>query len=204
MQPLISILSLWLADNTIFENMHIPEELYTNKQQIIDMILAECGELNVVYSSPAFCKGMIECWSALNMPTWQRMIKAYKVEYNPATNYSRHETEDEITNDTKETGVTQKATSKSTDTSKLYKNAFNSGAQAQANTNESNATITNDNTTTGSENDQGTRKLERNITGASGAEKIQELIKAEFDVARLNVANIIVEDFKNKFCITVY
>lgn len=204
MQPLISILSLWIADNTIFDDFQIPETLTPKKQQIIDMILAECGELNVLYSSPSFCKGMIGCWSALNLPTWERMVRAFEAEYNPLNNYTRTEKEEESTTQNKDTTVNQKAISKSSDTSKLYKNAFNSGAQAQANTNESNATIDNDNATSGNEQGEGSRQTERNITGASGTDKIQDLVKAEFEVATLNVANIIVEDFKNRFCILVY
>lgn len=204
MQPMISILSLWLNDPTIFDGMQIPESLEKQRQNIIDMILAECGELNVLYSSPTFCKGMITCWSALNLPTWQRMIRAFEEEYNPIINYTRKETETEGTRKEKESTVTTKATSDSTDTSKLKKNAFNSGGQAQANQNESHATITNDNTTSGNEQGEDTRELERIISGASGTDKIQDLIKAEYGVARMNVANIIVADFKDKFCIQVY
>lgn len=201
---MISILSLWMSDNTIFDGFRLPELLEPNRQNITDMILAECGELNVIYSSPQFCKGMIECWSSLNLPTWKRMTDALEARYNPVTNYTRTESEEEYKIGEKETEVNTTATSDSTDTSKLFKNAFNSGSQTQVNTNESKATINNDNSTQGREQGEDTRQLSRTVTGASGSDKIQDLVKAEFDVARLNVANIIVEDFKQKFCIQVY
>lgn len=204
MQPLISILSLWLNDPTVFDDMQIPKSLEENRQNIIDMILSECGELNIIYSSPQFCKGMIACWSALNLPTWERMVHAFEATYDPITNYTRKENESEGMTRQKETNISTSAESISRDTSKLYKNAFNSDAQAQANQNVSDATISNDNTTTGTEEGADTRSLERTVSGASGTDKIQDLVKAEFEVARLNVANIIVEDFRQKFCVQVY
>lgn len=67
-------------------------------------------------------------------------------------------------------------------------------------------------TTTGSdsqidktqEKEQGTKGFTRSITGNNGNTSYQELIKMQRDVAMFNLYDLIVEEFKNRFCLLVY
>lgn len=204
MQPLISILTLYKANNDLFKNLNLPTQLQDMKEAIITDILCECGELNATYPNPDFMVNIIGTWSSLWLPSWQRTADALYKEYDITANYTRKETENVVHKDTGNTTTQTDSTSTSEDTSDIYKNSFNNDAQAKAGTNKSTATVKNDITSTTDDKKDGTRDTTRDISGLSGTTKPQELIQAEIDLANNNIAAIIVENFKDKFCVVVY
>lgn len=204
MQPLISILTMYKANNDLFKNLNLPTQLQDMKDAIITDILCECGELNATYPNPDFMVNIIGTWSSLWLPSWQRTADALYKEYDITANYTRKETENVVHKDTGNTTTQTDSTSTSEDTSDIYKNSFNNDAQAKAGTNKSTATVKNDITSTTDKKKDGTRDTTRDISGLSGTTKPQELIQAEIDLANNNIAAIIVENFKDKFCVVVY
>lgn len=90
----LSVLGLYEWDNTIFDLMQFPEG-FTNdeKNTVIQNILAECAELEFLYPNPTVAKNIIGIWSKKELPYWNRVYSASKLEYNPIENYRRNEDE---------------------------------------------------------------------------------------------------------------
>ena len=86
---LLSIMGLYNYDDTIFENMQIPEGM--DKELIVDSIISDCMELETVYPEPDAMKAMIAVWSKRELPVWNRIRNAELAEYNPIENYHRTE-----------------------------------------------------------------------------------------------------------------
>ena len=74
----------------IWEKFNVPDGL--SKDDIIDTIKLECGELPLIYTEPKLMQNMIGLWSRNRMPSWERMYRALTADYNPIHNYDREET----------------------------------------------------------------------------------------------------------------
>lgn len=94
MNATLSILGLYQYDNTVFDLMQFPENFSTAEQNTVkNSILAECAELEILYPSSVVMKNMIGVWSAKELPYWDRVYSASKLQYDPIENYHRTETE---------------------------------------------------------------------------------------------------------------
>lgn len=89
MNTLLSIITLYNYDTTLFDNMVIPTEL--DKQLLIDNIMLELGELELLYNDPNMMKFAIERWSSKELKKWQKLYETTILEYDPIENYNRTE-----------------------------------------------------------------------------------------------------------------
>lgn len=90
----LSILGLYVFNDHLFDELRLPVGMTDqDREAIVGNILAECAELECLFPDYDFCKIMIGLWSKLNLPTWQRIYDAAKMEYNPIENYNRTEIE---------------------------------------------------------------------------------------------------------------
>ena len=99
-RPLISILTLYQIDDTLFENMELPARPFTdrgyddlfltgwdlNKDTLVENLLMELAELNVLYTDPTFMKYAITTWSKKNKAVWQALYETLFFKYNPIWN----------------------------------------------------------------------------------------------------------------------
>lgn len=85
----ISIAGLYAYDDTIFDNMTIPEGV--NKDTLVFNLISETAELEVLYPDAPLMKEMVKIWSAKEMPVWELMYRTTTLEYNPIENYDRIE-----------------------------------------------------------------------------------------------------------------
>lgn len=81
---MISILSMTEYDPTIWDDLQIPSDI--TKQDLIDKICLECGELELLYSDPNILKYMIRNWSRTEMYIWQKLADTLNLQYNPIYN----------------------------------------------------------------------------------------------------------------------
>lgn len=91
MKTNLSVWGLYQYDNTIFDQMVLPESL--TRQTVIDNILLECAELQVLWSDPSFMKSAIGAWSNRMIPVWQEVERILAIHYDPQYNYDRYEEE---------------------------------------------------------------------------------------------------------------
>ena len=100
MQARLSIMGLYLYDNSIFDNFVIPAvdpQLYSNdtlvnnqltfdKNKFLDQLLFECADLSCIYTNPATVKQMITVWSGMYNYNWCKLMTTAALKYNPIWN----------------------------------------------------------------------------------------------------------------------
>ena len=89
MRATISILGLYNLNDTLFDDLVIPENM--DSDLLINNLVTELAELELIYSDFNFMKFMIGVWSRKELPTWERVYKASIKEYDPIENYDRKE-----------------------------------------------------------------------------------------------------------------
>lgn len=218
----LSVLGMYHWDDSLFSEMVYPSQFTSDeKQTVVQNILAECAELEILFPDWGILKSMIGLWSKLELPVWQRIYTAALKEYNPIENYNRTETE---TNHN-----ARSETHSGSDGVLVTGSTTESHSGTDANQNsvtgyDSNSLVVHDKTelthgesiTTGgstgtttthgeviTNDDYITR--ENHTTGNIGVTTSQQMLEQEIEVAaKLNVMRIIVESFKERFCILVY
>jgi hypothetical protein len=172
----LSILGLYNYDPNLFSQMSIPVSV--DRQTLVDLILADCAELEVIYTDPQFFKRILESWSRSRLPVWERLEKAINAEYNVVENYDRSE---EWTD-----------TGSGTSLQKNRNRGYNQGA-GMLDATETDSSGENTNTHSG--------RVHGNIGVVSG----QDLVEQEIALApKTDLYNYIVGDVRDRFCIPVW
>lgn len=188
MQVTMTIQGLYLYDPTLFDGFALPSEI--NKEILIDNLLSELFELEVIYPDVNIMKSMISRWSATMTDEWGKLYKALDTDYDATGQTSINK---------EERNLTALNSSHSQGKSENKVAGFNSGSlvnSAADNTSgDSNSTLTDRGTITR------TRTLSGYLGGMSSARLIAEEIKLrnEYDIY-----SIIINDFKQKFCLLIY
>ena len=186
MNSTLSILGLYNADPSLFDDMKLPEAL--DRKTVINGILLKCSELEVLYPDAAYMKNALRIWSAYRVTVWQSLYDTTQYDYNPIWNKDGTITETESRN------TSSKASGSGT------------GQQAVKAFNESNWADHTKNTSTSqassSENEGITR--ERREQGNIGVTTTQQMIREERDISEFNVIQYIIDDFQNEFCVQIY
>lgn len=100
LRALITILTLYNEDNTLFEDLELPKRPFTNrgyldmylegydldKDTLINNLLLELAEMNVIYTDPKFMKFAISAWASKNFHVWQSLYETMFFKYNPIWN----------------------------------------------------------------------------------------------------------------------
>ena len=219
---MLSILALYNWDNTIFNDLNVPEGM--SKNDIIDNILFECAELSLLYTDPAFMKRAIKQWSDKEQNVWAKLFATENFDYNPIWNVDGTVTEKETverdrTNDIDRSTATAEAahdvTSDDTDQTTTDSVTGYNSTSWQDHT-KSVIDSDRDITTNSTRNISGTdnvdeaesedveRNLETRRTGNIGITTTQQMIREERDVALFNTIEFITTSFKKRFCVMVY
>lgn len=230
MSATVSLLGLSRINPGILGEMVLPDGL--DADLVKDNLLAETAELEVIYPDAIFMQAMIGRWSAKELPIWERLYKTTLLEYNPIENYDRMEewTEAEDTKKNTEADATGTSRTDTDGTSTKQSNTdgvINDQKYVSA-YNETNFTPTErDNNTQNEKNESeqkdvgtvsvktsaenttdetGNRNLLRKgrAHGNIGVTTSQQMIEAERDVALYNIIDVIINSFKNRFCLQVY
>lgn len=86
---ILSILGFMKADESLFDNFHVPDGV--DKNVLIARIIAECAELEMAYSNAKTFKFILERWSFTRVDAWGRVFNALSVEYSPIENTDKYE-----------------------------------------------------------------------------------------------------------------
>lgn len=227
---LLSILTLYKFDMTLFDAMEIPEGV--DRDCLVNNLLMELAEFEVIYPEPEFMKFAIEMWSKKEVAQWSKLYVTTQLDYNPIENYNRTEniseteTRDLEMNESRALESTSKvdsttsgnASNTGTDSNSVFNKAFNNAddvlTERQDNTLGSQTDTTGKIDTTETFNDggsinkddKGTIKMEKsnNIFGNIGVTTTQQMIEQERDSVKFNIYDYIIDAFKGRFCILVY
>ena len=230
MSATISLLGLKRLNDGILGELVVPDGV--DVELVKDNLLAETAELEVIYPDALFMQAMIGRWSAKELPIWERLYKTTLLEYNPIENYDRIEEWTEAEDTKKNTEADATGTSKTdtdgTSTRESNTDGFINDQKYVSAYNETDFTPTErDNNTQNEKNnskqkDVGTVSVKtsaenttdetgnRNLLrkgrahGNIGVTTSQKMIEAERDVALYNIIDVIINSFKNRFCLQVY
>lgn len=184
----ISILGLYNWDPTLFDQMAVPS--YTNEEGetftldrdiLVDSILMELGEMETLFPDPDKMKEIIAIWSSRREPSWSRMYRVLIEDYDPFVNIKRDEVR-EIVQDRNLKGTYQgKVNAWNTDSS-VDRDSSNTTDTGQVKTTE-----------------------HYHLEGDSAITDAQDVMKKEIEVRKMfNIYDIIIEEFKRRFCLMVY
>ena len=179
----ISIYGLYTHDETIFDNMMLPEVV--DKQELITNICLECGELEIIYPDAGVMKIALRTWSQAMIRSWEMEANVLFEEYDPFINIKR----DEVRT------ITQTRNLQSTGRSTNSVNAWNSADPATRDINE------------GAGSDTGTVSTTEHfhVEGDSAITDAQDVAKKEIELrVKYNLYQMITNDFKKRFCLMVY
>lgn len=216
----LSILGLYSWDNTIFDDLALPQHVYIDeddqeqtedaidRQILVDNLLMDLAEISVIITDPDVMKLAIKSWSASCLPVWQALWDTTQYEYNPIWNKDGTVTEVEERDLEKVTDATETRDLTGSNDVQVdsKRSAFNSTTQQpvdQVITDQDTTdggTIDYDNTLT----DSGSITRTRTEQGNIGVTTTQQMIKEQRDVVTFNIYRVIIEDFKQRFCIMVY
>lgn len=205
-QAWLSLLGLYNWDNSIFDNMVLPEDFTPDdKTTLINNLLMETAELEVIYTDPEFMKNAIEAWSAKEVYSWTRLYEAMLAEYSPIENFDRYEDVDEqnrgamthsgtdSVSGTGEDTITNKITSFDSNTFVDHDKAI--AGKGSTDTTTYGHVVT----------DSTGKKIISHLHGNIGVTTNQQMLEAELETRpKINIYRIIIESFRDRFCLLVY
>ena len=215
MPATMSILGLYNWDNTIFDAMVLPSQI--DKDTLVMNIMDECAELEILYTNPDFMKNAIGYWSLKRYHTWDKLQTVLYEDYDPFVNIKRDEIRTiaqtrnlaNSTNETRNLAGTNNETRTLADTTST--NAYDSGTGTVRETIDRTGTDNFSTTDTGTRNvtgsDTGTIITTENfhVEGDSAITDAQDVAVKESKL-RLDydLYEIIISEFKRRFCLLVY
>lgn len=225
----LSPLGLYEWDNTLFDLMQIPSAL--NKDTLVKNLIAETAELEVLYPNPVVLKNLIGVWSAKNIDVWNRLYDTTQYDYDPIENYNRYEEgSDSGTGRTTHSGTDGRTesitsggmdTTTGADTKGHWIAGFDAPTPTTSNDGLFKQTRDQDDATTQTnygrtESIQESRNYGQQVAtsnegehtlhahGNIGVTTTQTMILQQREIDLFNIYDIIIEDFKMRFCILVY
>lgn len=214
---LLSILGMYNYDNSIFDELQLPESI--NKTDFVQNLCLNYAELEILYSQPEILKNAIGMWSRIQLPNWKKLEETTQYKYNAIENYDRQEewkdidTGKEITETVTGGDSTNTNTFDSTikDNSKTQVHAFDDelsdrDASEQTtksdNTNTTESEFKNISNVDNTRNNTGTHS--GRIHGNIGTMTTQQMIREEREVVKFNLSDYIMNEFRQRFLITVW
>lgn len=222
----LSVLGMYNWNETLFDDMAFPSGFTADDKKIfVNNVVLECAELEILYSDWDFLKFAISTWSKKELPVWQKLYNASVIEYNPIENYNRTEdvtethsgkdTNQASGNDVDSRTGNDSLTGSGADTDLHSRTSFDNNAYAATDklemqkgstqTSNYNSTLTHANGRKDEFTHGHTIRREGNISGNIGVTSSQMMLEQELSLRpKLNIINIMIESFKNRFCLLVY
>ena len=178
--------TIWAYDyyleDGLFKNAVFPTGI--DPDIVHDVIMAECGEMQPLFTDADFMQNMIGVWSQKWAHTFERWVAALAEEYDPLHNYDRHE---DIT-DTHYNTITN------TGDIQGQRSAFDASTFQPHDKTINNLT----------NKDNGNVTREAHLYGNIGVTTSQQMLRDELSVAEWNIYEHIKDLFMQEFCIMIY
>lgn len=173
---------LYQIDPTILDNLHIPEDV--DRETLINNLLIESESLEILYPNPVFLKHAIDVWSKERLTVWEKLYNTTILEYNPIENYDRME----------------EGTNNASGTSGGNNTAIHSNTAYNSNT----FSDTSKDTNSGTNEYENETAFQSRTHGNIGVTTSQQMIQAEREVVKFCMTSYIINEFIDRFCLSVY
>ena len=214
---LLSILGMYNYDNSIFDELQLPESI--NKPDFIQNLCLNYAELEILYSQPEILKNAIGMWSRIQLPNWKKLEETTQYEYNAIENYDRQEewTDTDLGKEITETVTggdsriinTFDGTIK--DNSKTQVHAFDDelsdkdASEQNTKSDNTNTTESEFKNTSNVDNTKNNKGIHSGrIHGNIGTMTTQQMIREEREVVKFNLSDYIMNEFRQRFLISVW
>lgn len=209
----LSVLGLYNYDNTIFNNIELPESL--DHGILINNILMECSELEILYPDASFFKFAIEAWSKKEYPVWDKLNTIWSTDIDVSNEYDYERKRTANLSHSKTGTETDTPSGQIIDSGTVGSTTTDSVAAYNSNTfeNRDQSVMSGTNGNTRSFNQYQNQTSYNTTDKDTGTDTITEkghkrsaaeLIKEATDAAIFNIYDYITESFKERFCILVY
>lgn len=202
----LSIYGLYTYDNSIFDNLTVPEGM--DKDTLIVQILTDCSDFALIYPNFDFMKMLIGVWSNKEQKIWENLYKSENIEYNPIENYDRQESITRVVNTNAEGTSNGTAANTSGDGGETISgqtaydsNTFKDTSRVQANSNSNSQSV---NSETVKNNSSGSETVINHTHGNIGVTTAQQMLEGFREVSKFCTYDYIVQSFKDRFCVQVY
>lgn len=209
----LSILGLYNYDNTIFDDLSVPEGM--NKETLVNNILTECAEFEILYPNSDFMKSAIGTWSTKEFDTWQKLYDVWASDFDISNEFDYTRTRTPNISKTKTGTETDTPTgsiidsgtvgSTTTDSVSAYNSSsFENREQSVVNGTNGNTRSFNNYQNQTSYNTTDRETGSETITEKGHKTPVYELIKQASSMAVNNIYDFITESFKDRFCLLIY
>ena len=190
----------------LFSEMTLPAEI--DKDILVDSIMLRGAEFEILYSEPQTMRNAIGAWSRKWQHTLTKWARALAIEYDPLENYDRRESwSDAKVEKRKNSGSSSDiSVSNGTDETKNNRAAYDSSSyspvdqtEGKSNSSASGASVQKAEGDT-AESGAHVGRIHGNI----GVTTSQQMLQAEWDVAKLNVYEEAAELFLTELTIYTY
>jgi len=206
----LSILGIYNFRPDIFDTLQLPA--FVNRDALLVELLAQCAELESLYTEPDTLKTIIGAWSKRRLWSWEKLADTLTLKYNPIWNVDGTETET-ITRSLNASGTEKSSASSSGQTNGSgeelrssfgYNSADPEPAEKTERTSSANSTgKTSGDVATGQKEDE-TITTEKTRGGNIGITMTQTMIQMEREVSEFDIYQYIIDDFKGRFCLLLY
>lgn len=183
---------------SIFDGSMIPDGI--DQETLFKRILYRCGEFSVMHADVDFMHDEILNFFATHYATFDRQIKVMQKEYDPLENYNR--TEIFMGGNSHSDSNSSSSSGSSSSDNEHKRAAYNSSSyepyEKDIGSGSDSSSLSG--SSSGSFNEQHTLKAFGNI----GTMTSQEMAKAEWDLALLNIITEIADMFAGEFTMMVY
>lgn len=190
----------------LFSEMILPADI--DRQTFIDSVMLRGAEFEILYADADTMKYAIGAWSKKWQRTLTKWSEVLKIDYNPLENYDRTETwSDARSANGKQKGSASDASVMNGSADNEEKRAaYDSASYSPLNKNEN---TSNNSTSSASVTNAETENAESaihtgNIHGNIGVTTSQQMLSAEWEVAKLNVYESAADLFLTELCIYTY
>lgn len=198
------------TDGNIWENVVLPAAI--NKEQFINTILLNYGEMETLYADPDMMKFAITNWANINNWSILKAVTAINIEYEPLNNYDRTETRTKsgtntgTVTDSGNTSVT--STTSGTNENEHKVSAYDSSSYSPDTKDEGNTSGSG--TSTGTSGNTRTDNLahaeQENVRafGNIGVTTSQQMLQSELDISLYNIYETFAGIFAFDLLLMVY
>lgn len=175
-------MGLYQANKGVFDKLTVPTAI--DKQTLIENLLMECAELEILYPDADFMRAAIGSWSAKELPKWEKFEATLHLEYNPIENYDRME--------------------EWTDSGNASGTASGTGTGKQAGYNSESLVTTDGSESSSTSSSKSSSTHSGRMHGNIGVTTSQQMIEEERRISDFSVIDVIIDSFKERFCLLVY
>lgn len=202
----MSRITLWgfynFTDKTLFDGAVMPEGI--ERQEIVDLIMIECGDLYPYYQQPAYLQMQINNFFKRKKYNFDKMVAALNAEYDPLENYDRKEDWTDIFKEHVEGEAHDETHNDSTGSSTSKISAMDSDELVNDTGGDSH-NVGNSNATTSNEADRNNDSVHTGrVHGNIGVTTSMQLIKEELDLRKFDVMEQIVRAFEKDIIVQIY